>query len=72
MTTEQFKVPGMSCSHCVNAVTKEVSALPGVQNVDVVLDTKLVTVAHDPAVSTNQIVAAIQEAGYEEVEILAA
>jgi copper chaperone len=72
MITEQFKVPGVSCGHCVSAVTKEVSALSGVQKVEVALDTKLVTVAHSDAVDSAAIVAAIQEAGYEEVELVAA
>lgn len=67
MTTEKFHVPGISCNHCVNAVTKEVSALSGVQKVDVVLDTKIVTVAHNDQVTPEAIIAAIKEAGYEEV-----
>jgi copper ion binding protein len=72
MTTEQFRVPGVSCQHCVNAVTQEVSALSGVQEVKVDLGSKLVTVAHGEQVSTGQIIAAIQEAGYEEVETVGA
>ena len=31
MKTEQFLVPGVSCQHCVHAVTSEVSKLAGVQ-----------------------------------------
>ena len=67
MTTERFQVPGVSCQHCVNAITKEVSALPGVQRVQVALDNKTVTVEHGEQVNTDQIVAAINEAGYDEV-----
>jgi copper ion binding protein len=67
MITERFQVPGISCQHCVNAITKEVSAVPGVQKVNVALDSKLVTVEHAPEVSTGTIVAAINEAGYDEV-----
>lgn len=67
MTTEQFQVPGISCQHCVNAIKQEVSALPGVQQVQVALDSKLVTVQHSEAVTTAGIVAAINEAGYDEV-----
>ena len=67
MTTERFQVPGVSCQHCVNAITKEVSALPGVQRVQVALDDKTVTVEHGEQVGTDQIVAAINEAGYDEV-----
>ena len=67
MTTEQFQVPGISCQHCVNAIKQEVSALPGVQLVQVVLDSKLVTVQHSEDVTVAGIVAAINEAGYDEV-----
>jgi copper chaperone len=67
MTTEQFRVPDISCQHCVNAITKEVSALAGVKAVQVNLDDKRVTVEHAPEVTTEQIVAAINEAGYDEV-----
>jgi copper ion binding protein len=67
MTTQRFQVPGVSCQHCVNAITKEVSALPGVQRVLVVLDNKTVTVEHGEQVDTDQIVAAINDAGYNEV-----
>jgi copper chaperone len=67
MITERFEVPGVSCQHCVNAITKEVTALAGVEQVQVALDSKTVTVAHAEQVSTDQIVAAINEAGYDEV-----
>jgi copper ion binding protein len=67
MTTERFQVPEVSCQHCVNAITKEVSALDGVQRVQVNLDDKTVVVEHGEQVGTDQIVAAINEAGYDEV-----
>ncbi len=67
MTTETFTVPGISCQHCVNAIRTEVSALPGITRIEVALATKLVTVAHDQASSTAQIVAAINEAGFDDV-----
>jgi copper chaperone len=67
MTTERFEVPEVSCQHCVNAITKEVSALPGVQRVQVNLDDKTVSVEHSEQVGIEQIVAAINEAGYDEV-----
>jgi copper ion binding protein len=67
MTTERFQVPGISCQHCVNAITREVAAVPGVQHVSVVLDDKTVTVEHGDDVATAAIVAAINEAGYDEV-----
>lgn len=72
MKTEQFLVPGVSCQHCINAVTSEVSKLSGVQRVDVNLDTKLVTVQAGENVTPASIVAAIKEAGYDEVSPVAA
>ena len=67
MTTERFQVPEVSCQHCINAITTEVSALPDVQHVRVALDDKTVTVEHGEQVSTDQIIAAINEAGYDDV-----
>ncbi|MDZ4718634.1 MAG: heavy-metal-associated domain-containing protein [Roseiflexaceae bacterium] len=65
--TEQFRVPEISCQHCINAITTEVSALTGVQRVQVSLTDKIVTIEHVPQVSTEQIIAAINEAGYDDV-----
>jgi copper chaperone CopZ len=60
--THTYLVPGISCAHCVAAITQEVSAVDGVESVAVDVDSKVVTVVggSDPAV-----VAAIGEAGYE-------
>lgn len=67
MQTEKYLVPGVSCQHCVRAVTTEVSKLAGVSAVQVDLASKVVTVEHETGVSAEAIVAAIKEAGYEEV-----
>jgi len=60
-------VPDISCQHFVNAITKEVSVPSGVEQVQVDLTEKLVTVAHGDQITTEAIVAAINEAGYDEV-----
>ena len=62
--TRTYTVTGMTCDHCVAAVTEEVAAVPGVAEVDVDLDTKLVVV-HGAALDDAAIRAAISEAGYE-------
>ncbi|WP_299645082.1 heavy-metal-associated domain-containing protein [uncultured Chloroflexus sp.] len=67
MVTEQFRVPGVSCPHCVHAVQKEVGALAGVSQVEVDLTNKIVTVVHDDDVDITEIVMAIKEAGYDDV-----
>ncbi len=58
-----LNVPGMSCDHCVRAVSAEVSAVPGVETVDVRLDAKTVRVTG--AASEDAVRAAVAEAGYE-------
>jgi copper chaperone len=59
-----YTVPGMSCSHCVAAIRHEVGRLRDVEEVDVALDSKQVTVrGHD--LDDDAVRAAIGEAGYE-------
>ena len=65
MKTESFNVPGISCQHCVNAITDEVSTVDGVNNVLVELTSKMVRVESSEAVSRETLTAAIQEAGYD-------
>lgn len=65
MVQRVYRVPDVSCQHCVRAITGELQKIPGVQSVHVDLDTKLVTVAADESVSDQQIRAGIEEAGYE-------
>ncbi len=71
MSIEQFRVPEVSCQHCVKAITDEVSTINGVQNVIVNLNDKSVRVEHDGSVQVNTLVDAIKEAGYEDVSVLA-
>ena len=59
-----YRVDGMSCDHCVVAVTSEVSEVAGVQAVDVDLETKLVRFS-GAAIDDTAVVAAIDEAGYD-------
>ena len=47
--TQNLNVQGMSCQHCVHAVKSSVSALAGVDTVDVSLEKNLVTVGFDPS-----------------------
>jgi copper chaperone len=70
MTTERFEVRDMSCGHCVQAIQQAVAAVPGVAQVEVMLDTKTVTVQHGPEVGSDTIVQAINDAGYEEISRL--
>ena len=63
MTTD-ITVTGMTCAHCVTAVTKELSALPGVTKVDVDLASGAVSIQSDDVLEDAAIAAAVDEAGY--------
>lgn len=65
MTSRTVTVVGMTCQHCVAAVTEEVSALDGVTSVSVALDTGRVDIESDAPVDDAALAAAIDEAGYE-------
>jgi copper chaperone len=59
-----FTVPGISCGHCEAAIKHEVGSVVGVGSVDVDLQSKVVTVRGE-ALDRDDIVAAIDEAGYD-------
>ncbi|MDT4932296.1 MAG: hypothetical protein QOK11_188 [Pseudonocardiales bacterium] len=63
MAEKTYGVTGMTCQHCVNAVTSEVSGIGGVESVAVDLATGTVTVIGD-GYTDEQIRAAVDEAGY--------
>ncbi len=63
MSTVVFPVVGMTCDHCVRAVTAEVAAVPGISEVVVDLDGATVSVTGD-LIDRTAIAAAVEEAGY--------
>ncbi len=65
MTTTTYTVVGMTCAHCVRAVTEEVGALDGVTGVEVDLASGRVTVESTAPVEDAEVVEAVAEAGYE-------
>lgn len=68
MSTVTLSVSGMTCEHCVRAVKQEVGEISGVTQVDVELGTpSTVTVQSTEPISQQDLVAAIDEAGYEVV-----
>ncbi|HYH25287.1 MAG TPA: heavy-metal-associated domain-containing protein [Blastococcus sp.] len=64
-TTASYTVTGMTCGHCVTAVTEEVTQLPGVTGVEVDLSTGGLTVTSEQPVDETAVRAAVEEAGYE-------
>ena len=64
MNQISYAVPDMSCQHCVNAVSEELTQVPGVDRVAVDLDTKQVVV-FGQELDDHWLRAAIENAGYE-------
>jgi copper chaperone len=62
--TATYTVPKIHCAHCAESIKEEVSAVPGVEEVEVDLESKVVTIGGDE-LSDDAIRAAIREAGYE-------
>ena len=77
MTTEidrtiELSVDGMTCGHCVMSVSQELSEIPGVKNVDVILNsgaTSMVTVLTDTPLDDAALSDAVSEAGFTLVGI---
>jgi len=66
-STTTFGVDGMTCGHCVSAVTSELSALPGVNGVVVQLNvggSSTVSVTSDAPLTEPAVAGAVVEAGY--------
>lgn len=70
MESKTYSVPAMHCGHCKRAVTSELEAVSGVEEVDVDLETKLVTVRGE-SLDDAALVSAIDEAGYEAERVAA-
>jgi copper chaperone len=62
--TSEYIVFGMHCHHCVSSVTEEVSAVGGVTEVKVDLDSGKLIVISDGEIPFERIEAAVDEAGY--------
>lgn len=64
-STSNWTVTGMTCGHCVASVQEEISEIPGVESVDVTLETGAVVVTSAEPVSREAVEAAVTEAGYQ-------
>jgi len=67
VSTLTYRVAGLTCEHCVRAVTDELTALPGVRDVGVVLvvgGTSTVRVVSDAPLADSAVRDAVDEAGY--------
>ena len=65
LITQRYTVSGMTCGHCVAAVTEELSSIDGVESVEVDLATGGAVVVSTAPVPIAAVEAAVDEAGYE-------
>jgi copper chaperone len=65
MSQQTYTVTGMTCGHCVQSVTEEVSEIDGVTGVVVELPTGKVTVTSERGVGVDEVRTAVEEAGYQ-------
>ena len=66
MTTQTFAVTGLTCGHCVGAVTSALTVLAGVTDVqiDLVVDgTSTLRVTGDAPLTDDEVAVALDEAG---------
>jgi copper chaperone CopZ len=66
MSTQTFPLTGLTCGHCVGAITSELSVLAGVTDVQielVVKGTSTLTVTADKALTNDEVAGALDEAG---------
>lgn len=67
MSTTTVSISGMTCGHCVDSVSEEISAIDGVQSVSVDLNKggiSTATVTSTGDIDSEQIGEAVAEAGY--------
>jgi copper ion binding protein len=65
MATTTYAVTGMSCQHCVDAVTAEIGRIAGVEQVQVDLPAGAVTVTSEAPLAIELVRDALDEAGYD-------
>ena len=70
MQEKTFKVPNISCGHCVHTVEMELGELPGVTSVNAEESTKMVTVNWDDPATWDAIRGLLVEINYPPEELI--
>ena len=63
----RIKIQGMSCQHCVNAVTQTLSGIDGIRNVKVTLENNEAVFDSSPGVDMEKIKKAVEQQGFKVV-----
>jgi copper chaperone CopZ len=69
MAVNEYQVTGMTCGHCEMSVREEVGEIAGVTGIEVSAETGRLVVTGQDGVEDQQVLAAVQEAGYTAVRV---
>jgi copper chaperone CopZ len=69
--TQQFEITGMTCSHCVARVKKEIENLELVEKAEISLDAPQATITLKDNINIEELQAAVQNAGDYEIHEIA-
>lgn len=69
MIKSEFRVTGMTCGHCEGAVRRELEKLPGISGIEVSAKASSLTFTSEAPIDEAQVLAAVDEAGYEAVPV---
>lgn len=64
MNTVTYRIPNISCNHCVHTITTELTELDGVKSVQANKDTKETVVAYDAPATEEKIIAMLKAINY--------
>ncbi len=64
MNTVTYKVPGISCGHCVNTIEMELRELDGVTHVKANAAEKTVVIEYQDPISESQLIDILREINY--------
>lgn len=69
MAINEYQVTGMTCGHCEASVREEVGEIAGVTDIDVSAESGRLVVTGQDDVDDQQVLAAVEEAGYTAVRV---
>ncbi len=68
MARKTFKVPNISCEHCIRTIKRELGSLPGVSAVEGDVESKEVTLVYDEESTLEKAMETLKEIGYPPAE----
>ena len=64
MTSVTYKIPNISCNHCVHTIVMEIGDIEGVESVQADADTKTARIQFGPPATEEMILSLLAEINY--------